>query len=274
MLGSTPPLADLWRRTFVELLGAFALVFAGAGTIMSIGPQADAGTLDVALATGLAIAVMVTAVGHISGGHFNPAITFGFLLTRRIGVVLGVAYVVAQLLGGVLAALLLRWIFPAANRNASNLGAPSVHTIDIGAALVVEALITFFLVWVVFAMTTDERNAYTGVTGLAIGLVIVFGMLLAYPITGGSFNPARAFGPQLVSGTWNDAWIYYVGPLAGGAIAALLYDEVYLRAAGPAPVGLARDRRRRARSGRTPHRHLTRASSSGRRPRARCCGRL
>ena len=105
MLGTTPPLADLWRRTFVELLGAFALVFAGAGTIMSIGPQADAGTLDVALATGLAVAVMVTAVGHISGGHFNPAITFGFLLTRRIGVVLGIAYIVAQLLGGVLAAL-------------------------------------------------------------------------------------------------------------------------------------------------------------------------
>ena len=137
---------------------------------MSIGPQADAGTLDVALATGLAIAVMVTAVGHISGGHFNPAITFGFLLTRRITAVLGVAYSSPSWLGGVLAALLLRWIFPAANRDAANLGAPSVHTIDIGAALVVEALITFFLVWVVFAMTTDERNPYTAVAGLAIGL--------------------------------------------------------------------------------------------------------
>ena len=237
VLGPPPPIGDLGRRTFVELLGAFALVFAGAGTIMSIGPQADAGTLDVALATGLAIAVMVTAVGHISGGHFNPAITFGFLLTRRITVLLGVAYIIAQLAGGVLAALLLRWIFPAANRNASNLGAPSVHTIDIGAALVVEALFTFFVVWVVFAMTTDARNSYTGVTGLAIGLVFVFGMLMAYPITGGSFNPARAFGPELVSGSWSDAWIYYVGPLAGGAIAALLYDEVYLRTAAPAPVG-------------------------------------
>src|SRR5580765_212392 len=237
LVGTSPPLADLWRRTFVELLGAFTLVFIGAGTIMSIGPQADAGTLDVALATGLAIAVMVTAVGHISGGHFNPAITFGFLLTRRIAVVLGLAYIVAQLLGGVLAALLLRWIFPAANRNASNLGAPSVHTIDIGPALVIEALITFFLVWVVFAMTTDSRNAYTGISGLAIGLVIVFGMLIAYPITAGSFNPARAFGPELVSGSWSDAGIYYVGPLAGGAIAALLYDEVSLRTAAPAPVG-------------------------------------
>ena len=236
-LGPLPPLADLWRRTFVELLGTFTLVFAGAGTIMSLGPQSDAGTLEVALATGLAIAVMVSAVGHISGGHFNPAITFGFILTRRIAALLGVAYWVAQLLGGVLAALLLRWIFPAANRDASNLGAPSVHTIDIGAALVVEALITFFLVWVVFAMTTDKRNAYTAVTGFAIGLVIVFGMLIAYPLTGGSFNPARAFGPELISNTWSDAWIYYVGPLAGGAIAALLYDEVYLRPGAPADVG-------------------------------------
>jgi MIP family channel proteins len=230
-------LADLWRRTFVELLGTFTLVFAGAGTIMSLGPQSDAGTLEVALATGLAIAVMVTAVGHISGGHFNPAITFGFILTRRISALLGVAYWVAQLLGAVLAALLLRWIFPAANRDAANLGAPSVHTIDIGAALVVEALITFFLVWVVFAMTTDKRNAYTAVTGFAIGFVIVFGMLIAYPLTGGSFNPARAFGPELISNSWSDAWIYYVGPLAGGAIAALLYDEVYLRPGAPADVG-------------------------------------
>ena len=239
-LGPLPPLADLWRRSFVELLGTFALVLVGAGTIMSLGPQADAGTLEVALATGLTIAVMVSAVGHISGGHFNPAVTFGFMLTRRISAPLGGAYWVAQLAGGVLAALLLRWIFPAANRNAANLGAPSVHTIDIGAALVVEALITFFLVWVYFAMTADARSTYTGVAGLAIGFVIVFGMLLAYPLTGGSFNPARAFGPELISNTWSDAWIYYVGPLAGGAIAALLYDEVYLRSAAPVvPVGPA-----------------------------------
>jgi MIP family channel proteins len=235
-LGPLPPLADLGRRTFVELVGTFALVLIVCGTIMSLGPQADAGTLEVALATGLTIAVMVSAVGHISGGHFNPAITFGFILTRRMSALLGVAYWVAQLLGAVLAALLLRWIFPAANRDAANLGAPSVQTIDIGAALVVEALITFFLVWVVFAMTTDKRNAYTAVTGFAIGFVIVFGMLFAYTLTGGSFNPARAFGPELISNSWSDAWIYYVGPLAGGAIAALLYDEVYLRAAAPAPA--------------------------------------
>jgi aquaporin TIP len=237
-VGSLPPLADTGRRSFVELLGAFTLVFAGAGTIMSVGPQADAGTLEVALASGLAIAVMVSAVGHISGGHFNPAITFGFMLTRRISLLLGLAYWVAQLLGGVLAALLLRWIFPEATRNATNLGAPAVRGIDIGPALVVEALLTFFLVWVVFAMTTDPRSTYSSIAGLAIGFVIVLGMLMGYSLTGAAMNPARAFGPELVSNTWGDFWIWYVGPLAGGAIAALLYDELYLRPTEPiVPVG-------------------------------------
>jgi aquaporin Z len=236
-IGSLPPLADTWRRAFVELLGTFTLVLVGAGTIMSLGPQADAGTLEVALATGLAIAVMVSAVGHISGGHFNPAITFGFMLTRRISVLLGLVYWVVQLLGGLLAALLLRWIFPENYRDAANLGAPSIHVVDTGAALVLEAFGTFFLVWVVYAMVSDPRSTYSAVAGLCIGLTITFAMLLAYPLTGGAFNPARAFGPQLVSGSWTDAWIWYIGPLAGGAIAALLYDELYLRPESPEAVG-------------------------------------
>src|SRR6187431_1929084 len=100
-LGPLPPLAETLRRSFVELLGTFALVVIGVGTIMAVGPQADAGTLEVAFAHGLVIAVMVSAVGHISGGYFNPAITFGFMLTRRISVLLGLVYWIAQLAGGV-----------------------------------------------------------------------------------------------------------------------------------------------------------------------------
>lgn len=230
-------MAETWRRSFVEFVGTFALVFVGAGAIMAVGAQADAGTLEVALAHGLVIAVMVSAVGHISGGHFNPAITFGFMLTRRISALLGVAYWVAQLTGGVLAALLLRWIFPAVNRDATNLGAPARHTIDLGPALVVEALLTFFLVWVVFATTVDPRGTYTAIAGLAIGLTVVFDNLLGYPLTGAAINPARAFGPELVANAWSGAWIWYVGPLAGGAIAALLYDELFLRPLGPPVVG-------------------------------------
>ncbi len=236
-VGPLPPLAETWRRSFVELIGTFTLVFVGVGTIMAVGPQADAGTLEVALAFGLVIAVMVSAVGHISGGHFNPAVTFGFLLTRRISALLGLAYLIAQFAGGVLAALLLRWIFPADYRDATNLGVPAVNTIDVGPALVVEALLTFFLVWVVFAMTTDSRSTYSAIAGLAIGLVIVFDTLMAYSLTGAGLNPARVFGPELVANVWTDAWIWYVGPIAGGAIAALLYDELYLRPQGPPPVG-------------------------------------
>jgi glycerol uptake facilitator-like aquaporin len=159
------------------------------------------------------------------------------MLTRRISVLLGLAYWVAQLAGGVLATLLLRWIFPAASRDATNLGAPARHTIDLGPALVVEALLTFFLVWVIFATTADPRGTYSAVAGLVIGLVVVFDSLMGYPITGAGLNPARAFGPELVSSTWTDAWIWYVGPMAGGAIAALLYDELYLRPLGTAGSG-------------------------------------
>jgi aquaporin Z len=160
------------------------------------------------------------------------------MLTRRISVLLGLAYWGAQLAGGVLAALLLRWIFPAINRDVTNLGAPAkAGTIDLGPALVIEALLTFFLVWVVFAMTADPRSTYSALAGLAIGLVIVFDMLFGYSLTGAAMNPARAFGPQLIANFWSDAWIYYVGPLAGGAIAALLYDELYLRPGSPVAVG-------------------------------------
>jgi aquaporin TIP len=237
--GGMPPLAETSRRALAEFIGTFALVFVGVGTIMAVAPQGDAGTLEVALAHGFVIAVMVSAVGHISGGHFNPAITFGFVLTRRISILLALAYWFAQFLGGVLAALLLRWIFPASVRDPAQLGAPARHTIELGPALVVEALLTFFLVWVVFATTADPRGTYTAIAGLAIGLVVVFDNLLGYPLTGAMINPARAFGPQLVGNSWGDAWIWYVGPLAGGAIAALLYDELYLRPLGPAAVGPA-----------------------------------
>ena len=232
-IGPLPPLADTLRRSFIELVGTFALVVIGVGTIMAVGPQADAGTLEVAFAHGLVIAVLISAVGHISGGYFNPAITFGFMLTRRISVLLGLFYWIAQFAGGALAALLLRWIFPAANRDATNLGAPARHTVDLGQALVVEALLTFFLVWVVFATTADPRSTYTSVAGIVIGLVVVFDNLMGYPLTSAIVNPARALGPQLVGNSWTDWWIWYVGPFAGGAIAALLYDELYLRPLAP-----------------------------------------
>ena len=216
-------------RAAAEFVGTFALIFLGAGAIL-----AGADLVGVALAHGLAIAIMVSAVGHISGGHFNPAVTFGFLVTRRMAPALAGVYWAAQLLGATFAAVLLRWVSP----QPADLGTP-VPGVGVGSfdGLVIEAILTFLLVWVIFATAADPRGTFASIAGLAIGLTITADILMGGPLTGAAMNPARAFGPELISGTWDDAWIYYLGPLAGGALAALAYDRLYLRPPAPAPVG-------------------------------------
>lgn len=224
---------DPVRRGTAELVGAFALTFVGAGAIMS-----GAGLVGVAFAHGLVIAVMASAVGHISGGHFNPAVTFGFLLTGRLAPALAVVYWIAQFAGATLAALLLWWIYPGDVRDQAKLGAPLVaDRIDVGAALVVEAILTFFLVWVIFATAADPRGTFRSIAGLAIGFTITLDILMGGPLTGAAMNPARAFGPQLVGNVWGDWWVWYLGPLIGGGAAALLYEFLYLRPARPVRVG-------------------------------------
>ncbi|HEV8687490.1 MAG TPA: aquaporin [Gaiellaceae bacterium] len=224
---------DWFRRAVAEFVGAFTLVFAGMGSIMF----GNAGGLTgVALAHGLAIAVMVSAVGHISGGHFNPAITFGFLLTRRMDGLLAGIYAVSQLAAGAVAALLLNVIFPTPpNLDA---GVPVVaDRVSNGGAVLAEAILTFFLVWVVFATAADPRGTFKSIAGLAIGLTITLDILAGGPLTGAAMNPARAFGPELVQNVWDHWWVYWLGPLAGGGIAALAYDLLYLRPLEPAVVG-------------------------------------
>jgi MIP family channel proteins len=222
---------DYLRRGVAEFIGTFALIFVGAGTF----PQV---ATDAALANGLVIAVFVSAFGFISGGHFNPAVTLGFLVTRRIAPVLAVWYWIVQLSGAALAALLLKWIFPAALESANNLGVPALqHGVSAGPGVVIEAVLTFFLVIVVFATAVDERGAFKQISGLAIGFTIALGVLMGSPLTGAAINPARAFGPQLVGSHWSHWWIWYVGPLAGGVIAACIYEMLYLRPSRPVPVG-------------------------------------
>jgi aquaporin TIP len=180
----------------------------------------------------------VSAVGFISGGHFNPAVTLGFLVTKRIAPVLAVWYWLVQFGGAALAALLLNWVLPSAAKTGGNLGVPVVGSgINAGQAVVIEAVLTFFLVWVVFATAVDPRGAFKQISGLAIGLTIAAGVVMAYALTGGAMNPARAFGPQLVSDHWAHFWVWYVGPFAGAVIAASLYELLYLRPARPEPVG-------------------------------------
>lgn len=240
------------RRGFAEFVGTFALVFAGAGVVCSITKaiapalQSPAATsvyggltlVSVALANGLAIAVMVSAVGHISGGHFNPAVTLGFLLTRRLAPSLAVVYWSMQLAAAAAAAALLRWFYPENVRQVTNLGAPGLSPgVTTSQGLVIEIVLTFFLVWVIFATAADPGGSFKSVAGLAIGLTVTLDVLMGGPMTGAAMNPARAFGPELLSRHWTDAWVWYAGPFIGGVLAALAYEYLYLRPPRPVPVG-------------------------------------
>jgi len=221
------------QRAAAEFIGTFALVFVGAGSI------AYARTLtDIGLAHGLVIAVMVSAVAHISGGHFNPAITFGFLVTRRIDPILAVVYWITQFAAAICGALLLKWVLPGTTGTTIHLGAPTLGTgVGAGEGLVIEAVLTFFLVWVVFASAADPRGTFKSIAGLAIGLTITFDVLMGGALTGAAMNPARALGPMLVDNYWSNFWVWIVGPVAGATVAALLYELLYLRPPSPEVVG-------------------------------------
>ena len=244
---------DPLRRGFAEFVGTFTLIFAGAGAVIAIAKalapaMTSAPAIDVysgltlvgvALANGLAIGVMVSAVGHISGGHFNPAVTLGFLITRRIAPSLAVTYWSIQFAAAAVAAALLRWLFPAGARQITHLGAPGLSSgVSVWQGLVFEIVLTFFLVWVVFATAADPGGTFKSIAGLAIGLTITMDVLVGGPMTGAAMNPARAFGPELLSRDWDNAWVWYVGPFVGGALAALAYEWLYLRVRTPVePVG-------------------------------------
>ena len=223
---------DPVRRGFAEFVGTFTLVFIGAGSILTFGKLfagafaagsgsqvAGLGLVAVALAHGLAIGVMVSAVGHISGGHFNPAITLGFLVTRRLAPILALVYWVVQLTAAVAAAALLHWFFTMSERNAVQLGAPLL-----GSGITQ---------W----QAADPGGTFKSIAGLAIGLTITLDILMGGPLTGAAMNPARAFGPELIQNDWTNAWIYYAGPAIGGVVAAASYEWLYLRPTRPIPVG-------------------------------------
>jgi len=213
---------QLWRRCAAEGFAAFALVFAGCGAIITNAQYGEAlGTVGIALVFGLVIMVMVYATGHLSGAHINPAVTLAFTLTRHFSLREAAAYIAAQLAGATAAALLLLAVW---TDKPASLGA-TLPSVGAGSALVYEAVLSAFLMFVIMAVATDTR-AVGAAAAIAIGGTIGLDALFGGPVTGASMNPARSFGPALVSGEWRDFWVYVVGPVAGAAIGALAYQLI------------------------------------------------
>ncbi len=211
------------KKLTAEFLGTFTLILIGAGSIMN----GKADLLGIALAHGLAIAIMVTAFASVSGAHFNPAVSLAMLVTRRIDPRTFLSYVVAQLAGASAAALALRYISGWNSDAGKSLGATSVAMgVSPARAALAEAIGTFLLVVVIFAVAVDKKGMFSAVAGFPIGLMITLDILFMGPLTGGAVNPARWFGPALVSGSWTNSWVWLVGPLLGGAVAAWAYEKI------------------------------------------------
>jgi len=221
------------QKLIVEFIGTFALVFFGCGAVCAdqyLHGAGGLGLLGISFAFGLAIAIMVSALGHISGGHFNPAVTIGIWVTKRLNTIDAILYWVAQLAGATAAAFLLKTIIPEDTWRAVALGAPELaRDFPVWAGMSLEAVTTFFLVLVVFSTAVDEKGAFKSIAGFGIGIVIALGIMVSGPFTGGALNPARAFGPALAATHWAHQGVYWIGPLGGGFIAGLLYDTLYLK---------------------------------------------
>src|SRR5688500_10348734 len=219
---------DAWRHFVAEFIGTFALVFVGSGAIISARISGSpAALVEVALAHGLILAVMVSALMRISG-HFNPAGTLAFLATRRIAPVRAALYVLAQILGAVAAPSALKAPFPAEPFRATRGGGQSTALDTAGAqAFLLEAIATFFLVFVIYGTVVDLRAPKIG--GLAIGFVVAADILVIGSRTGASMNPARSFGPAIASGVFEAQFLYWTAPIIGALIAGLLYEFLFMR---------------------------------------------
>jgi len=222
----------LLKQCVAEFVGTFALIFIGVGVIANHSNlNSNAGLLAVALAHGLTIAVMVSATGGISGGHLNPAVTFGLLVGGKIDMKRSVAYWVSQLAGAILAAAMVAWLLGSSDVSGKDLvfkGTPAVGKGSTGIQSIgIEAVLTFFLVFVVYGSAVDARAPKIG--GLAIGLTVALDILFGGPFTGAAMNPARTFGPAIIGQQWDHHYVYWVGPLLGGAIAGLVYGRFLIK---------------------------------------------
>jgi aquaporin NIP len=213
---------DIGRRALAEGFAVFALVFAGAGAVVTNVEYGGAlGTVGIALVFGLVIMVMVYATGHLSGAHINPAVTLAFTLTRHFPRREAGVYIAAQCTGATIASLLLLAIWPS---QPAQLGA-TVPSVGVGSAVVYEGVLSALLMFVIMAVATDTRAAGAA-AAIAIGGTIGLDALFGGPVTGASMNPARSLGPALAAWEWRDFWVYLVGPVVGTAVGALAYQLI------------------------------------------------
>ena len=217
------------RGLAAELIATFMFVFMGIGAVGAattaglslLTPLDGPGLVIIALGHGLGIFIGIVVIARITGAHLNPAVTIAAIVSGNLGIIRGFSYIVGQLLGSIIAVVLLDqfvWDVP-------GLGA---HALSVSAndGLVIEVILTFFLVFTVFAAAMDKRGN-AALAPLAIGLVVFVDHLIAVPLTGASMNPARTFGPALIHGVWDDHWVYWGGPIVGGSAAAVTYVLIF-----------------------------------------------
>lgn len=215
----------LGQRALIELIGTFIFVFLGAGVVIAayfISPTYPS-LLVIALANGLALGLAITLAMGVSGGHINPVVTLSMFITKRIDAKGAIVYVIAQLVGATLAGLFLVALMPHAAGAAVHYGAPSLgSSVTVLQAIGLEAVMTFFLVMMVFGTTVDSRAQK--VAGFGVGLVVAIDAMVGGPLTGAAMNPARAIGPAIASIYFANWYVYWIGPIIGAVVAALIYN--------------------------------------------------
>ena len=215
-----------FKALIAEFIGTFTLIFIGVGAIAgNFLNNGATGLTGIALAHGLAIGVMATAVGAISGGHFNPAVTIGLLSVRKIDITNAIGYICVQCLGAISAAAILKICIPANALASVGMGTPALgQGITPFAAFITEIILTFFLVFVIYGTAVDKRAPKMG--GLFIGLAVTLDIFMGGPISGAAMNPARHLGPALLGGGFDNVWLYWAGPVIGGILAAQVYNQI------------------------------------------------